>query len=68
MQNAFSTLKMLSWNLGTLCVLFYRIRKIVFLSKPKLIPKITLIKAKSIVIYHVNNNRGNNGYYEQRIR
>ena len=30
--------------------------------------KITLIKTKDIVIFHGNNNDGNNDYCEQRIR
>ena len=63
-QNAFLTLKMLNGNLGTLCASFYRIGKTVFFLKPDLIPKI-LIKAKGIVIYHGNNNGGNNSYCDK---
>ena len=51
MQNAFSTLKILSWNLGTLCVSFYRIRKIVgFFFEARCNFKIKLIKTKCIVM------------------
>ena len=58
----FSTLKGLSWNLGTLCVSFYRIRKIgSFFLKARSNSKITLIKNKCIVIYGKNNG-GNIGY------
>ena len=55
---------MLNENLGTLCASFYRIGKTVFFLKPDLIPKI-LIKAKGIVIYHGNNNGGNNSYCDK---
>ena len=38
-----------------------------FFLKPHLI-LITLIKTKCVVIYHGENNGGNNGYYRQRLR
>ena len=69
MQNTFSTLKVLSSDLGTLCVLFYRIRRIVgFFLEARSNSKFTLIKTKGVVIYHGNNNGGNNVYCEQRLR
>ena len=50
MQDSFSTLKVLSWNLATLCVSFYRIRKVVgFLLKPNLIPKLHLLKPNALL-------------------
>ena len=50
MQNDFFTLKALSWNLGTLCVLFYRIRKTVcFFLKSDLIPKLHLLKPMALL-------------------
>ena len=51
-QNAFSTLKVLSWNLDPICVSFYRIRKIVFFLEARCNSKIPLIKTKCVVIYH----------------
>ena len=39
-----------------------------FFLKPDLVLKITLIKTKSIVIYHGKNNGGNDDYCEKRIR
>ena len=68
MQNDFSTFKKLGWNLGTLCGFsFYRNRKIagVFL-EARSNSKITRIKTKCVVIYHGENNDGNNGYSGQR--
>ena len=59
MQNAFSASK---------CVSFYRIRKIVFFLEARSNSKVALSKTKSIVIYHGNNNGGNNGDCEQRLR
>ena len=68
-QNTFSTLKMLSWNLGTLWVSFYRIRERVgFFLESRSNSQITLIKTKCVVIYHGKNNGGNNGYCGQRLR
>ena len=37
-----------------------------FFLKPDLIPKITFIKTKGIVIYHGKNNGGNDDYCEKR--
>ena len=52
-QNAFSTLKVLSWNLSPICLSFYRIRKIVvFFLEARSNSKIPLIKTKCVVIYH----------------
>ena len=74
MQNAFSILKKVSWNLDTLCVSFYRIIKIVgFFLEARSNSKITLIKTKCFVImvktYHGKTyNGGNNGYCGQRLR
>ena len=69
MENVFATLKVLSWNLGTLCVSFYRIRKIVgFFLEARSNSKFTLIKTKHLVIYHGNNNGNNNAYCGQRLR
>ena len=67
-QNAFSTLKVLSWNLSPICVSFYRIRKIVvFFLEARSNSKIPLIKTKCVVIYHGKKNGGNNGYCRQRF-
>ena len=56
-------LKMLRRNLGTLCLSFYRIRKIIFFFfETRSNSKITLIKNKGIVMCHGNNNGGNNDY------
>ena len=56
-------------NLGTLCVSFYRIRKIVsFFLRAGSNSKITLIKAKRAVINHEKNNCDINGYRWWRLR
>ena len=49
MQNAFSTLSLLSWNLGTLCVLFYIVNKISLCLKSVLIPKLQFLKPKALL-------------------
>ena len=69
MQNPVFTLKVLSGNVRSLCVSFYRIRKVVgFFPEARSNAKITLIKIKGIVIYHGNNNGGINGYCRQKVR
>ena len=49
-------------------LLFTELEKLCFFLEARSNSKITLIKTKGIVIYHGNNNGGNNDYCEQRIR
>ena len=47
---------------------FTKLEKNFFFLEARSNSKITLIKTKGIVIYHGNNDDGNNDYCEKRIR
>ena len=47
---------------------FAELEKLFFFLEARSNSKITLFKTKSVVIYHGNNNGGNNGYCRQWLK